>query len=42
MGREVFKLLYELMDQQESQQVVKSKVVLEPVPIFRESSARGG
>lgn len=42
MGREAFKLLYELMDQQERQQGVKSKVVLEPAPIFRESSARRG
>ncbi len=40
MGKEAFKLLYELMDQQDRRQLVKSKVVLEPVPVFRASSTR--
>ncbi|RFM28840.1 LacI family DNA-binding transcriptional regulator [Deminuibacter soli] len=39
MGEEAFKLLYELMSKPESK-TVKSKVILEPVPVFRASSQK--
>lgn len=40
MGKEAFKLLYELMSQQDTKNV-KSKIILEPVPVFRASSQKG-
>lgn len=39
MGKEAFKLLFEMMSQPDNP-VLKSKVILEPVPVFRESSQK--
>lgn len=40
MGKEAFKLLLELINEAERLYIGKSKVVLEPIPFFRESTAR--
>jgi LacI family transcriptional regulator len=40
MGKESFELLLQLIDQNSLQMPVEKKIVLNPVPIFRESSQR--
>ncbi len=40
MGKEAFKLLLELIDDTEKGHMKKSKVILEPIPYFRESTAK--
>jgi LacI family transcriptional regulator len=40
MGKEAFRLLLEMVEQKDTTIAVKQKIVLEPIPIFRESSER--
>ena len=40
MGKEAFKLLLQLVENKDLAVQVKQKIVLEPIPIFRESSER--
>lgn len=40
MGKEAFKLLMEMINEGEQGTLVKSRVVLDPVPVFRQSSMR--
>ena len=40
MGKEAFSLLLELINDNEKKQIKKSKIVLEPLPFFRESTKR--
>jgi LacI family transcriptional regulator len=40
MGKEAFKLLHQLVEQKEVGVTISKKVILEPIPIYRESSAR--
>ncbi len=40
MGEEAFRLLLQLMEQPDVEVATRQKIVLEPLPIFRESSAR--
>jgi len=40
MGKEAFKLILQLVERKDPGVVVQSKIVLEPIPIFRESSER--
>jgi LacI family transcriptional regulator len=40
MGKEAFKLLLELIEKKDLDIALQKKIVLEPIPIFRESSER--
>ncbi|WP_343692287.1 LacI family DNA-binding transcriptional regulator [Chitinophaga sp.] len=40
MGKEAFKLLMELINEGEESTLVKSRVVLDPLPVYRQSSMR--
>lgn len=40
MGKEAFKLLYQLIEQKDVETTIQKKIILEPIPIYRESSLR--
>jgi len=40
MGKEAFKLLLQFIEQKDTATIIERKIILEPIPIFRESSCR--